>query len=157
MNFGLIITILAACKSAARLGFHGSVYQYGNFGYLSPKEITHIKKILKIKYVQKYGPRFCWPTISNLGLKHGLETYVQAGHKNLKVSTKFPIQFKKIIFKWIYNDVWIKLFYVLNSARILEYHSSMQQRQQSLRVKLLKKRVKKTLIHPIVWSERMEI
>ena len=73
MNFGLIIAVLAVCTSAARLGFHGSIYQYSNVGYLSPKEVAYVKKILKLKCLQKYGPRFCWLILEdfNIGLKHG--------------------------------------------------------------------------------------
>ena len=82
MNFGLIIAVLAVCTSAARLGFHGSIYQYSNFGYLSPKEVAYMKKILKLKCLQKYGPRFCWFILEdfNNGLKHGHEHGLGQGH-----------------------------------------------------------------------------
>ena len=62
MNFGLVFTMIMACTQgtmAARLGFHGAIYQYADFGNLSPKQVVAIKKILKQKCIEMYGPRFC--------------------------------------------------------------------------------------------------
>jgi len=59
MNFVIIIALFATCISAARLGFHGSRYNYGQFGSLSPKQALLIKKLLKLKCLQKHGQRFC--------------------------------------------------------------------------------------------------
>ena len=59
MKLGLIFTMLLVFGSAARLRFHGSIYHYGNAGYLSPRQAAVLKKILKIKCIKKYGPRFC--------------------------------------------------------------------------------------------------
>ena len=62
MNFGLFFTMLPTSTHGtvtSRLGFHGSIYQYGNFGDLSPKQVAFIKKILKQKCIKMYGPRFC--------------------------------------------------------------------------------------------------
>ena len=59
MNFGLIFTMLFGCSLAARLGFHGSIYQYSNGQNLSPKQVAVIKKLLKQKCIQTYGNRFC--------------------------------------------------------------------------------------------------
>ena len=61
MNFSFIIALLAAvnCISAARLGFHGAVYDYGSVGNMSPQQAAFIRKVLKIKCLQKYARRFC--------------------------------------------------------------------------------------------------
>ena len=59
MNFRLIIAMLIASFSATRLGFHGSIYQYADFGYLSPNEVAAIKEIIKQRCIAIYGPRFC--------------------------------------------------------------------------------------------------
>ena len=59
MHFGFFFSMLIACLSATRLGFHGSIYQYADFGYLSPKEVAAIKKIIKQRCIAIYGPRFC--------------------------------------------------------------------------------------------------
>ena len=59
MKFVLILSMLVGFGSAARLGFHGSIYNYGNAGYLSPKQVAAMKRILTIKCIKKYGPRFC--------------------------------------------------------------------------------------------------
>ena len=60
MKFVLILSMLVGFGSAARLGFHGTIYNYGNAGYLSPKQVAAMKRILKMKCIKKYGPRFCW-------------------------------------------------------------------------------------------------